>query len=211
MRVMSDELRDKSEGFSAPNSSLFTLHSSLQRPELRAIEAQLRLADAQEKSLDAALLPKLDLFAQGWYGYPGLNLFEDMMHRQWSLNGLVGVRLSWNIDALYTRKNDKAKIALRRQSAETSRDVFLYNNNVEQVQQGENIARYRRLMADDDEIIKLRRSVRKAAESKLQHGIIDTNDLVREINAENTARLQKSIHEIEMMRETYNLKYTTNE
>jgi hypothetical protein len=70
--------------------------------------------------------------------------------------------------------------------------------------------RYRRLMADDDEIIALRSSVRKAAESKLAHGIIDVNDLLKEINAENNAQVQKSIHEIEMLKEMYNLKITTN-
>ena len=47
-----------------------------QRPELKAIDAQLKLADAQEKALDAALMPKLGVFAQGYYGYPGYNMFE---------------------------------------------------------------------------------------------------------------------------------------
>lgn len=183
---------------------------SMQRPELKVIEAQLRLADAQEKSLDAALMPKVGVFAQGFYGYPGYNMFDDMMHHRWSLNGMVGARLSWNIGALYTRKNDKAKIQLQREMAATSRDVFLFNNNLEQMQQNENMERYRRLMADDDEIIALRSSVRKAAESKLAHGIIDVNDLLKEINAENSAQVQKSIHEIEMLKEMYNLKITTN-
>lgn len=183
---------------------------SMQRPELKVIEAQLRLADAQEKSLDAALMPKVGVFAQGFYGYPGYNMFEDMMRHRWSLNGMVGARLSWNIGALYTRKNDKAKIQLQREMAATSRDVFLFNNNLEQMQQNENMERYRRLMADDDEIIALRSSVRKAAESKLAHGIIDVNDLLKEINAENSAQVQKSIHEIEMLKEMYNLKITTN-
>ena len=183
---------------------------SVQRPELKVIEAQLRLADAQEKSLDAALMPKVGVFAQGFYGYPGYNMFEDMMRHRWSLNGMVGARLSWNIGALYTRKNDKAKIQLQREMAATSRDVFLFNNNLEQMQQNENMERYRRLMADDDEIIALRSSVRKAAESKLAHGIIDVNDLLKEINAENSAQVQKSIHEIEMLKEMYNLKITTN-
>ena len=183
---------------------------SVQRPELKVIEAQLRLADAQEKSLDAALMPKVGVFAQGFYGYPGYNMFDDMMHHRWSLNGMVGARLSWNIGALYTRKNDKAKIQLQREMAATSRDVFLFNNNLEQMQQNENMERYRRLMADDDEIIALRSSVRKAAESKLAHGIIDVNDLLKEINAENNAQVQKSIHEIEMLKEMYNLKITTN-
>jgi outer membrane protein TolC len=190
--------------------SAMSSQQSVQRPELKVIEAQLRLADAQEKSLDAALMPKVGVFAQGFYGYPGYNMFEDMMRHRWSLNGMVGARLSWNIGALYTRKNDKAKIQLQREMAATSRDVFLFNNNLEQMQQNENMERYRRLMADDDEIIALRSSVRKAAESKLAHGIIDVNDLLKEINADNSAQVQKSIHEIEMLKEMYNLKITTN-
>lgn len=181
------------------------------RPELKVVDAQLRLADAQEKALNAALMPKLGVFAQGYYGYPGMNMFEDMLRHRWSLNGLVGARLSWNIGALYTRKNDKAKIQLQRETAETSREVFLFNNHLEQVQQNENIERYRRLMADDAEIISLRTSVRKAAESKLAHGIIDVNDLVKELNSENAAKIQQSMHEIEMLKEIYDLKYTTNQ
>ena len=181
------------------------------RPELKAIDAQLRLADAQEKALNAALMPKLGVFAQGFYGYPGLNMFEDMMRHRWSLNGLIGAQLSWNIGALYTRKNDKAKIQLQREMAETSRNVFLFNNQMEQIQQNEDIARYQRLMADDNEIIALRSSIRKAAESKLAHGIIDVNDLVREINAENAARVQQSVHEILMLKEVYDLKHTRSE
>jgi hypothetical protein len=76
------------------------------------------------------------------------------------------------------------------------------------MEQSENIARYRRLMADDEEIIRLRAAVRKAAESKLAHGIIDVNDLVKEINVENAARLQQATHEIEMLKEIYDLQFT---
>jgi len=181
-----------------------------QRPELRLFDAQLRLADAQEQGLDAALMPRLGVFAQGYYGYPGLNMFEDMMRRRWSLNGVIGARLTWNIGALYTRKNDKAKLQVQREMTESNREVFLFNNRIEQIQQREEIARYRKLMADDEEIIALRSAVRKAAESKLTHGIIDVNDLVREINQENAARLQLSMHEIEMLKNIYDNKFTTN-
>jgi len=180
------------------------------RPELRALDAQIGLLNAQEKALNSALMPKLGIFAQGFYGYPGLNMFEDMMSHDWRLNGLVGARISWNIGALYTRKNDKAKIQLQREQTETNREVFLFNNNLEQIQQNESIMRFRKLMADDDEIISLRSAVRIAAESKLSHGIIDVNDLMREIHQENAARLQQSIHEIEMLKEIYDQKFTTN-
>ena len=179
------------------------------RPEMRLFDAQIRLADAQEKGLNAALMPRLGVFAQGFYGYPGLNMFEDMMRRRWSLNGIIGARLTWNIGALYTRKNDKAKLQLQREMTESNREVFLFNNRLEQIQQQEEIARYRKLMADDGEIIALRQAVRKAAESKLAHGIIDVNDLLREINQENAARVQQSMHEIEMLKEIYDNLYTT--
>ena len=180
------------------------------RPELRALDAQIGVLNAQEKALNAALMPKIGAFAQGYYGYPGLNMFEDMMRHQWSWNGIVGARLTWNIGALYTRKNDKAKLQLQRDMTESSREVFLFNNNLEQIQQHENIARYQKLMAQDGEIISLRQAVRKAAESKLAHGIIDVNDLVREINQEHAACVQQSVHEIEMLKEIYDNKYTTN-
>ena len=180
------------------------------RPEMRLFDAQLRLADAQEKALNATLMPKLGVFAQGFYGYPGYNMFEDMMKHDWSLNGMIGARLTWNIGALYTRKNDKAKIQLQRELTENSRDVFLFNNQLEQIQENEEIARYKKLMADDEEIISLRSSVRKAAESKLSHGIIDVNDLIREINQENAAKVQQSMHEIQMLKQIYDHKYTTN-
>lgn len=181
------------------------------RPEMRLYNSQLELTEAKEKALDTQLRPKLGLFAQGFYGYPGLNMFEDMMNRKWSLNGIVGVKLSWNISALYTHKNDKARLSAQREMIENAREVFLFNNKLEEIQQSENISRYQTMMKSDDEIIVLRTNVRKAAESKLAHGIIDVISLLREINNENAAKAQQSIHEIDMLKEMYNLKYTNNE
>ena len=180
------------------------------RPELKTLDAQIDLLNAQEKALNSALMPKLGVFAQGYYGYPGLNMFEDMMRHDWSLNGIIGARLTWNIGALYTRKNDKAKLNVQRSTFNVQRETFLFNNHLEQIQQNEEISRYKKLMADDDEIISLRSAVRKASESKLSHGIIDVNDLVREINAENAAKVQQSMHEIQMLKEIYDNKFTLN-
>lgn len=181
------------------------------RPEMRLYNSQLELTEAKEKALETQLRPKLGLFAQGFYGYPGLNMFEDMMNRKWSLNGIVGIKLSWNVSALYTHKNDKARLSAQREMIENAREVFLFNNKLEEIQQNENINRYQTMMKSDDEIIVLRTNVRKAAESKLTHGIIDVISLLREINNENAAKTQQSIHEIDMLKEMYNLKYTNNE
>ena len=188
-----------------------TTISTNKRPEMLLFDNQLQLSSIKEKALNSQVRPKLGIFAQGFYGYPGLNMFEDMMNRKWSLNGIIGVKLSWNVGALYSLKNDKAKLRLQREMTENAREIFLFNNQLEEIQQNENIKRYHTMKQTDDEIIMLRTNIRKAAESKLSHGIIDINNLLREINNENAAKIQQTIHDIEMLKEMYNLKYTNNE
>ena len=197
---------DEIQQVSKPLNSVITNGNN--RPELRLLDTQLRLADAKEKLLDTSLLPRMSLFAQGYYGYPGYNTFEDMFSRKWSLNGMIGARLTWNMSQFYTNKGEKAKLQLQRQQTENARETFLFNNNLQQVQQKEEIDKYRQLMEDDTNIVNLREEVRKAAESKLAHGIIDTNALLQEINRENQARIEFATHEIMMLQQIENLKNT---
>lgn len=180
------------------------------RPELSLFDKQLQLADAQENLLKAGLLPRLSLFAQGFYGYPGYDQFESMFKHDWTLNGIVGVKLSWNIGSLYTNSNDRAKLAARRDMVNTSRETFLFNNRLLEIQQTDGIGKYRKLLVADREIVELRGNVRRAAESKLEHGIIDTNNLLQEITRENQSKIDLSTHLIQMLKENYDLKYTLN-
>ena len=181
------------------------------RPELSMFDSQIKLVEAKEKALNARLMPKLGLFAQGYYGYPGYNIFEDMMDRKWTLNGIVGIKMSWDLSAFYTHKNDRERLNMERKMAENAREVFLFNSKLDEIQHTEDVDRYQKMVQADEEIITLRTNVRKAAESKLAHGIIDVNSLLREINNENAAKAQQAIHEIDMLKEMYNLKYTNNE
>lgn len=181
------------------------------RPELSMFDSQIKLVEAKEKALNARLKPKLGLFAQGYYGYPGYNIFEDMMDRKWTLNGIVGIKMSWDLSAFYTHKNDRERLNMERKMAENAREVFLFNSRLDEIQHTEDVDRYQKMVQADEEIITLRTNVRKAAESKLAHGIIDVNSLLREINNENAAKAQQAIHEIDMLKEMYNLKYTNNE
>lgn len=180
--------------------------TTMARPEMRMFDNTILLTQMQEKALKTGLVPKLSLFAQGYYGYPGFNMYGDMFSHKWTLNGLAGARLTWNIGALYTNKNDKKKLGMQRMQVENAREVFLFNNNLQSVQESETISGYRKLIADDDNIITLRSSVRKAAESKLAHGIVDINKLVQEITRENQAKINKSTHEIEMLQHIYSFE-----
>lgn len=191
-------------------TALVSSDNSSHRPELQYFDAQTRVIDAKEKQLSASLRPRLSLFAQGYYGYPGYNMFDDMFSHDWSLCGMIGLKVSWNLSNFYTHKNDRQKLALSRSEIENAREVFLFNNSLQSTENQSAIERYRAVMAEDEEIIHLRKSVRLAAENKLAHGVIDVNDLLQEINKENNAKTTLSTHEIEMLKSIYDLKYTLN-
>ena len=180
------------------------------RPELTLFDNQIKLTNAQEKLINSTLIPRLSVFAQGYYGYPGYDQFDAMFNHDWKLNGMIGARLTWNISSLYTNKNDKAKLQAQRNLTETARETFLFNNNLLQIQQNEGIEKYRKLIRDDESIVSLRTQVRQSAESKLAHGIIDTNNLLQEITRENQAKTDMHTHEVQMLKEVYDLKYTLN-
>lgn len=180
------------------------------RPELRLFDAHTAQLRVRMGSIDAGVRPRLSLFAQGYYGYPGLNTFEDMMEHRWTLNGIVGVRLSWNIGNFYTRRNDKNRLAVVMNEVDNSRELFLFNNRLQSAEERSSIDRYRTIMKHDDDIIALRTSVRQSAESKLEHGIIDVNELLQEITRENTAKINRSTHEIELLKSIAELKNTLN-
>ena len=186
-----------------PAFPLLSQRPQLERPELRVFESQLQVLEAQEKALKSTFLPKFGFLAQGFYGYPGYNMFEDMMRHRWSLNAMVGAKLTWNLSAFYTRKNDKAKIEQQREMIENHRQTFLFNNHLQQVETEENMRKYQELMKNDAALLQLRTAVRKAGESKLAHGIIAISDLLRDINAETAARVQQTIHEIEWLKQVH--------
>lgn len=180
------------------------------RPELAMFAAKIDRLTAQEKLVKSSSMPRLGLFAQGYYGYPGLDFMQGMMNCDWSWNALLGVKLSWNFGAYYTQKNDLNKLRTSKQQVEVQRDIFLFNMELQTAQDNGNIARLRRALADDDRIVALRRSVREAAESRLRNGVIDTHDLLTKITDESAAAMARSMREIELLKTIYELKHTIN-
>lgn len=181
------------------------------RPELALFEAQAQRIDVRRKALNSALMPRFSAFAQGYYGYPGLDMFQSMRSSDGTLNALVGVRMSWNIGALYTRRNDLGKLRTARQQIDIQRDIFHFNTRLQTTREEGEIARLRKAVASDTRIVELRRAVRVAAESQLENGVIDTTDLLRKITDETTAALNRSTHEIELLQTLYQLKHTLNQ
>lgn len=193
-----------------PAEQEVSLNTESNRPELQLFAARSSILQAQERSVKSASMPQFALFAQGWYGYPGLNMFENMKNANWSLNAIVGVRMIWNIGAYYTQSNRLNQLRIGQQQVQVQRDVFAFNNTMQRTQENSEIIRLRRALQDDDRIIELRRSVREAAETKHRNGTIGTTELLQAITDESTAQSAQTLHQIELLKKTYELKHTIN-
>ena len=182
-----------------------------ERPELRHFEAQLQANEARNASITASTMPRIGLFAQAYYGYPGFNYFENMINRDLSFNLLAGVKVSWNIGAFYHKKNDRRKLRLSSDHIAVERDMFLFNTNMQTRSQLDHIDELKDVMQKNDRIVELRANVRKAAEAQLDNGVIDATDLLTKLTDEKQARLTASYHEIQFLQSIYQLKYTLNQ
>ncbi len=181
--------------------------TEINRPELQWFNSQEAQLKRQREVLDAALKPHLGLFAQGSYGRPGLNTLNNNFRPYY----LVGIKFEWNLDGYYTRKNDRLLLDNSKTEIDNARDVFLFNTRMQVAQQTGNVSSMRRQMQEDDEIIVLRDRICKAGESKVAHGTLSVTELLRMINAKDQARQTKALHEIELLSDIYQIKYTTNQ
>ena len=130
----------------------------IRRPELNLFAVQNQQLEAQRKQLTAKNLPRLDLFVQGAYGNPGLN----MLKNEFSAYYVAGVRLSWNFGNLYTRKNESRQLILNQQDVNVQKETFLFNTHLEITQNNSEIKKLTELMKNDEEIITLRNNIKKS-------------------------------------------------
>ena len=182
------------------------VNQSVNRPELALMDAQFKQLEVQKSLLTARNLPKLGAFVQGGYGNPGLN----MLKNEFDLYYIVGARLTWNFGGLYTQKNEKRVLGIKQNTIETQREAFLFNTGVELTQQNSEAEKIRKLMADDEEIIRLRHNIRKTSEIKVANGTLTVTDMLRDLTSEDQARQNKILREIQLLMSIYEIKNTTN-
>lgn len=181
------------------------------RPELLYLDAGASKLSAQKKQIKAGTRPEIGVFAQAYYGYPGLDYFQGMRNSSPSLNAIAGVRISWNISALTRKKREIEGLDLAKKRLELQKSIFIFNNMLEAESKNQEIEHLKNLLQNDERIVELRRNVRVAAESKLKNGIIDISDLSAKITAENEAVMNRNAHEIQLVKAIYELRHSINQ
>lgn len=186
-----------------PTSLPLSKPQGVLRPELSYYAAQQNLLDTQRKSLTARLLPQLSAFAMGMYHNKVLDMMKPAM-----LAG--GITLSWKISPFYTRKNDLRSIETKKSMIDQERETFLFNIHLQNEKEQSVVEDLREKLKQDDEIIRLRENIHNVSVTKVQNGIQTINEMLRDVNAVNEARQQKSIHEIQLLEAMYQLKNINN-
>lgn len=195
---------DENTNLQTPEKMLIS--ETNKRSELKLFDAQKTLIAAQKKLVNTKNTPKLGAFFQGGYGKPGFN----MLKNEFDTFYIAGVRLNIPITGFYTKKNDLLLLDNQSQDVEIQRENFLFNQNFTEIQQKSDLDKIQNLIDKDDELITLRKSIKKASLAQLENGVITTNDYLREVNAEEQAVLNKISHEIQYLLTQYNLKANLN-
>jgi outer membrane protein TolC len=179
--------------------------STIHRMELDLYKIQKQSIDVNRALLSARKRPKVELFVQGGYGRPGLN----MLKNDFSSYYLGGIRFSWSISNLYTFKNEKQLLDLRQQSLDIQQETFLFNTGLALQQQNAEIGKLQKLIQADHDIITLRTQIKNTATAQLEYGTITSTDFIREVNAEDQARQNLALHETQLLLASYNHRFTT--
>lgn len=174
------------------------------RPEMAFYAAQLKQNEFQRRQLNTLISPKLNLSLQGGYGRPGMN----MLSGDFSGYFVAGLKLQWNIGALYTRGLDKRKVNADAQKIDLTRKSFILNSSVEAEQKKNAILKARDVLEKDAEIIGLRQRIRASGENQYREGTIKMNDYLSMLDEEYKAKANESMHEVQLMMAVYDMKNT---
>ena len=195
---------DENTQLETPEKILLTKNNN--RSELKLFDAQKQLLETQRKIINTKNTPKLGAFFQGGYGKPGFNMLKNEI----DIFYIGGIRLNIPISGFYTQKNDLALLENQSQEIEIQRENFLFNQNFIEIQQRNDLEKIQNLIDKDNELIELRKNIKTASLAQLENGVINTNDYLREVTAEEQAILTKITHEIQYLLTQYNLKAQLN-
>ncbi len=184
------------------NVAMAGIPEEASRPELQLYDAQLAQQDALARQLNSKISPKFTLSLQGGVGRPGLNILKNTFQPYWT----AGVKMTWDIGALYTRRDEKRKIEAQTRKIESDRETFLFNTGLDATQMRSSIDKARSQLEKDKKIIALRESIRSSGEEQYRGGVITMTDLMSRIDDEYNARVAESIHRIQLLMAIYDLK-----
>ena len=173
------------------------------RPDFLVFEQQIKFCDLQLKTLQRKELPQLRIYADGYYGRPGLNAMDYSDH----FSGIIGVKLQWNISDFYTNSHEKKKIAVQNQIINNQQDILKIELNQKLDQLKIDANKNKELFMKDDDIVNARSAIKETSAVQFENGAMTFADYLLKLNAESRAISNRQIHKIRLR--MYSIKKET--
>ncbi|MEY8020894.1 TolC family protein [Muriicola sp. SD30] len=187
--------KELSEDVKLTRPEVFLGATESQRPELQLFDLQQEQIDYSSQLLSKSNLPKVNAFAQGGYGNPGLNMLDNSFNTFY----MAGLKLNWNVFDWKKTKTEKQSLEINKEIIDSQKETFELNNSMELVNLQSEIDKIEALIATDNEIIALRENILKTAESQLKNGVITSSAYITEFTNLYEAKSHLNLHETQLL------------
>ena len=199
-----EEISDE-EQFTPPLLTNDLSSFEINRPELALFMSQEALIESQTKMQRSGIYPKLGLMGFGTFIQPGISFGQEEMTQLL----VAGLSLSWEFGSIYRRSNDKKLGEVNLSKINNKRETFLFSTSLELTRVEQEIEKYKSLMERDEQLVKLKTSIKDSYQSKYDNGVAKLSDLLIRINDENIAKQRLIVHEIQYLMAVYEYKTTS--
>lgn len=161
-----------------------------------AIKLLLEQTEVSRRISQTEALPKLNLFATGGYGRPGLNYYD----RSPNWFGIVGISLQIPLTGWIDYKHTRMYIASENDRLTSQHSDLQKHKRVREIEQDNEIRKYMELEQKDALIIASYTKIEEEAKLMFDQGEISMTDYLTAVRSGTNARLTKEKHQIERIK-----------
>ena len=96
-----------------------------------------------------------------------------------------------------------------KQTIDVQKQDFLFNTRLDLKQQSADMIKLQQMIYKDHDIIGKRTSVKNAAKAQLDNGVITVHDYISDLDAEDQAKQNLLLHEVQLLMDEYNYQNTS--
>ncbi len=169
-----------------------TFEEQVNRPEYALFDAQQQKLELSKELSLVRRRPIIMGYGEAGYAQPGLNPVNDGFAPFY----IVGLRMKWNFLHWNNTKREKDILTIQQVRIENQRETFNKNLNMGLVKAKEGVLKMQEVLQKDDEIIELRKRIMLSSASKLDNGIIQPSDYIRDFNKYLLSQVEQNLHQL---------------
>ncbi len=186
--------------FAEPVAEIAVDNSLENRPDLLLLNYNSELLEAQKDLTKSTYLPKIGVFADGGFGLPGYDIFNDAISPMYR----VGITLNWKIFDWQQGNLQRQSLSMNQQIISLKKDQLKSQVGVQTATQLNNVEKAKTLMQDDAELVNLYTSVSAAYANQLENGTITSAEYILQLNKQQEAMLNLELHKLQLLVATIN-------